>query len=752
MWLRDSGFQRGVELGPYPLEALAKKTTASKQKAESRLAAPHPGQPLNSEPLPESEASGEQSVRAHQGQSPLAQAARKYSNILQRCLSKPPAPRAPVPDDLARRTQEIKGAAYYLDASHVGVCKLDSDDAKASAQLSQHTHAIVIWVEYGPSIESSNLAHGWLKGAEHDIALMRALEIAVSITGHIRALGFNADCHAEYPTADECLVDLNALGIKAGLGLETSPTNGSSNSAITRTSPTKPVSLFFQDKYAAVAISTEYSLVCDQPLANQAKLNPIKYWLGMNGATSNREHRRRRKRASHLSRYPMEQVKRVERPTTLILDDEIPRVPKRAEFFQRARSGDLGRKAQEEVQRFAFKHPLTDGMMAPLRAMVPHQDGVTSNQAQSGFSDATANSLAVKSLSYHLGADLTGICEIPEYAWYSHGPDGKEIEMRHKYAVVMLIDQGYDTMEGASGDDWISGCQSMRGYIRGAEIAGIMADFFRANGYDSRPQTNADSHVLQIPLVLLAGLGELSRIGELVLNPFVGPRFKSVVLTTNLPLVADKPIDFGLQEFCGNCLKCARECPVNAIPFGEKVMFNGYEIWKPDVERCTRYRVTNPKGSACGRCMKTCPLNKTVNSDGALIHRIGSWLGIHARPLKKLLVPVAVYLDDRLGYGKRNPIKRWWLDLELIDGQAQIPKGTNERDLDPHADTSGKKSPVGYYHAQDMPAPNSQSPVLVNHKAAIERASLVESVAQAKHRRANNLPKPEHYIPTKQLD
>ena len=40
--------------------------------------------------------------------------------------------------------------------------------------------------------------------------------------------------------------------------------------------------------------------------------------------------------------------------------------------------------------------------------------------------------------------------------------------------MVILIDQGYDTMEGASGDDWISGVQSMRGYLRGAEIAGVM--------------------------------------------------------------------------------------------------------------------------------------------------------------------------------------------------------------------------------------------------------------------------------------
>ena len=65
------------------------------------------------------------------------------------------------------------------------------------------------------------------------------------------------------------------------------------------------------------------------------------------------------------------------------------------------------------------------------------------------------------------------------------------------------------------------------------------------------------------------------------------------MLTTDLPLIPDKPVDFGLQYFCNNCMKCARECPCDAIPFGDKVMFNGYEMWKPDVERCTRYRLTN---------------------------------------------------------------------------------------------------------------------------------------------------------------
>jgi hypothetical protein len=47
----------------------------------------------------------------------------------------------------------------------------------------------------------------------------------------------------------------------------------------------------------------------------------------------------------------------------------------------------------------------------------------------------------------------------------------------------MLIDQGFETMEGASGDDWISGAQSMRAYMRGATIAGVMSGHLRRLGY-----------------------------------------------------------------------------------------------------------------------------------------------------------------------------------------------------------------------------------------------------------------------------
>ena len=139
----------------------------------------------------------------------------------------------------------------------------------------------------------------------------------------------------------------------------------------------------------------------------------------------------------------------------------------------------------------------------------------------------------------------------------------------------MIVDQGFETMEGASGDDWISVAQSMRAYLRFSLLGGVVAKHLRNLGYGARAHTVMDGEVLQPPLLLLSGLGEVSRIGEVILNPFLGPRLKSGVVTTDLPLAHDKPVDFGLQRFCESCNKCARECPSGAITAGPKLMFNG---------------------------------------------------------------------------------------------------------------------------------------------------------------------------------
>ncbi len=427
-------------------------------------------------------------------------------------------------------------------------------------------------------------------------------------------------------------------------------------------------------------------------------------------------------RPPHMGKYPMETVKRVDQPTTRIDAEKVPRVPLRGSFFRRPFYGDLGKRAQAERPRFINKYPLAAAMEDLMKVIVPMQDGEVAPEIAPGTGDPEEMAKHLKSLAYFLDMDIVGICEVPEYAWYSHDVDGNEIDPRHKYAIVMVIDQGFATMEGASGDDWISGTQSYRAYLRGAEVGSVIANYIRRLGFPARCHSAADGQVLQIPLMLLAGLGELSRIGELVLNPFIGPRSKVCIVTTNLPMECDKPIDFGLQQFCGNCHKCARECPCNAIPFGDKIMFNGYEIWKPDVENCAKYRVTNQKGSACGRCMKTCPLNKVVTADGPLVTRMASWLGINAMWLKPLLIPIAVWLDDVLGNGKRVKGQKWWLDHEYgPDGRIILPeKGTNKRDISP-----GKPNPenqrTAIYPAEDLPPGDLKECFPVDRKEALRK-------------------------------
>ena len=710
MFLHPRSKNRPYHLGPFPLETLPRDESLIAQEAERpRTAAPE-----------SSESTAE-----------LARVADRYRAVFEGFAEgDAAAARAELPDDLERRSIDIKGSAYFLDASQVGICRLPESAWLAGVEPLPHDHAVVLLVEKPALPEAGSPARALIEPAAEAIPAMRAAEIAACLAGHIRAMGYaaRADLH------DARKLDWARLAVLAGLAVRRGG---------------RILNPFLDDVFVLGVVSTDLPLTTDLPLhADALKAKGLAYWWGIGGAQSGRERRRRAKRASHLSRYPMEQVKRIERPTTLILDEEVPRVPKRAAFFQRALHGDLGEKSKTERSRFAFKTPLSFSMLQLIRAMVPRQDGEL-GEGEGGFGDPATNARTLKSLSYVLGSDLTGICEIPRYAWFSHHEDGREIEPYHRYAVVMLIDQGFDTMEGASGDDWISGSQSMRSYLRGAEIAGVMAEFLRGRGIPARPQTNAVSDVLHIPLVLWAGLGELSRIGELVLNPFVGPRFKSVVLTTDLPLEVDRPIDFGLQTFCGNCLKCARECPCDAIPFGDKVMFNGYEMWKPDVERCTRYRLTNVKGSACGRCMKTCPINKVIDADGALLTRMASWLGVNAMWLKPIMVPLATRLDDWLGNGRRNAAKKWWLDLELVEGAAVAPpKGTNQRDLDPARVVDPAKQKMAYYPADSMPPPDREAAVPLDRKAALAAKDQLETPDQAKRRSDAGEAPPEHYRPT----
>jgi hypothetical protein len=146
--------------------------------------------------------------------------------------------------------------------------------------------------------------------------------------------------------------------------------------------------------------------------------------------------------------------------------------------------------------------------------------------------------------------------------------------------------------------------------------------------------------------------------------------------------------------------------------------------------------------------MKTCPINKVVDADGGLVTRAAHWLGIHAQWLKPLLVPIATWLDDRVGNGRRNPAKKWWFDHELVDGVAITPNGANRREIDPNRKVDPAHETIAYYHASMMPPPDMSGPVKVDRKAALAAAALIETPEQARRRAAAGGPIPSHYIAT----
>ena len=629
--------------------------------------------------------------------------------------------RAGCPDDRQECANHLKAFGYFSDAAMIGICRLPADarladpwrnpdidrlandlktrqtktlasgidmimaDLKESMEappstIDGHTHAIVFLYDYLRDPRGGEAGTEWLSDAQAHRACLRASETAVVLANYIRLLGWDAKAH----TGTSSDVDLNRLTVESGLAV---PQEGSL------------VNPFAGNRFGVAALTTTFEMATDRPLARKQPILGPRWWLGYRTRKNAFNRDPFAKRRFHEGPHPFETLKRVDDPTTFIDETRVARVPKRTDMFARAQFGDLGKNVQEGAKNghYARKAATAAAERRMLGAFVLLQDGPPGNGPRPD--DAQRNALNVKAASYFLGADAVGISRCPSWTWYSHDATGAPIDPPHDQAISMIIDQGFETMEGASGDDWISVAQSMRAYLRFSLLGGVIAKHIRNLGYKAKAHTVLDGEVLQPPLLLLSGLGEVSRIGEVILNPFLGPRLKSGVVTTDMPLAHDRPIDFGLQKFCEACSKCARECPSGAITAGPKLMFNGYEIWKSDSQKCATYRITTPGGAMCGRCMKTCPWNL----EGIFAEKPFRWAAMNVPKL----APSLAKLDDKLGRGGLNPVKKWWWDLEIEDdgGYRPTKKAVNARDLQRDLDVKYEDQTLAVYPAPLTPPP-----------------------------------------------
>ena len=634
---------------------------------------------------------------------------------------------AVIPEDPQTRADHLKAFGYFNDAAMIGICALpdaavldrpilnpDIDrladalrtrqtktlasgidvimaDLKESMEappttIEGHTHAIVFLYDNPRALKAKERGGDWLKDAHAHRASLRASETTSVLANYIRLLGFDAKSHS----CSASDVNLNMLAVAAGLlwyhdGTLAAP--------------------FVGEDFGLGAITCRMDLAVDHPLAPPSKQSWFHskgpaWWLGTGGSKTawNRDPYRTRRFVD--GPHPFETLKRVDKPTTFIDEPRVVRVPKRTDMFARAQFGDMGKALQEGAKggHYARKSAPSFAQRRALGAFVLLQDG-TPNPLGERPNDPQRNADNLKAASYFLGVDAVGLSRCPDWAWYSHDATGEKIDPPHSNAISMIIDQGFETMEGASGDDWISVAQSMRAYLRFSLLGGVIAQQIRNLGYQAKAHSVMDGDVLQPPLLLLSGLGEVSRIGEVILNPYLGPRLKSGVVTTDMPMTHDKPIDFGLQNFCENCNKCARECPSGAITAGPKLMFNGYEIWKSDSQKCATYRITTEGGAMCGRCMKTCPWNL----EGLFSEAPFRWA---ASNIPKLAQPLAK-LDDMVGRGGLNDVKKWWWDIELYEDGGYKParKPINRRDLSKNLDVQYKDQTLAVYPAHLAPHP-----------------------------------------------
>ncbi len=307
------------------------------------------------------------------------------------------------------------------------------------------------------------------------------------------------------------------------------------------------------------------------------------------------------------------------------------------EFAQGVRGGRTGFYAWDWDGIFGYPH-VPSGIKLPI-------------------DDPSRVTRAVKTAATFFGASLVGICKL-ERRWvysssYLLAPEGGKtvqnvIPEEFKYAIAIGVEMDYDAIQCSPSGP--AATATGLGYSKMAFTAGLLAHYIRGLGYQALPCGNDTA--CSIPIAIDAGLGEMARNG-LLITPEFGPRVRLAKVLTDLPLIPDRPIEFGVWDFCLICEKCAKKCPSKSIMFGEPSdephnisNRNGVMAWHINAETCLAFWADNHID--CSNCIRTCPFNKPAG-------RLHDWIrrGIRYTPW---LNELFLWGDDLLGYGKKqNP-------------------------------------------------------------------------------------------------
>ena len=101
-----------------------------------------------------------------------------------------------------------------------------------------------------------------------------------------------------------------------------------------------------------------------------------------------------------------------------------------------------------------------------------------------------------------------------------------------------------------------------------------------------------------------------------------------------------------------------------------------------------------PPAPCAARCMKTCPWN----IEGVLSERPFLWAAMNL-PFTRGWI---ARLDDAVGNGLINPVKKWWWDLDTdAEGNIIPAERTNRRQFSKRTNMDPEKQSMGCYPSRD---------------------------------------------------
>lgn len=264
----------------------------------------------------------------------------------------------------------------------------------------------------------------------------------------------------------------------------------------------------------------------------------------------------------------------------------------------------------------------------------------------------------IKKVGRLFGADLIGVCEYDErwvYASKFSRLDQAEhpVDVDGRMTHVIVIATAMDRDLTATVPSALAATATGMGYTKDAVTLVSLAQYIRNLGYEAHASMNDTA--LNIPLAVQAGLGEYGRHGLLITKEF-GPRVRIGKIFTDMPLEPDRPIRFGVTEFCEVCNACAAACPPRAIPSDapkfhapNRSSFPTIRKWTVDGEKC--FKFWTAQNTECSICIRVCPYNRSFRRWSDRL-----WRRLAGSRFRRL----ALWLDGKLRDDGRRAAGSWW--------------------------------------------------------------------------------------------